>query len=77
MLDALNDRAYPVVSAVNLFSATVVVFVNLLTDLPLSKGAHVLVIVGTSRAASIADSARAAEFELGSGDIARIDAATA
>ena len=33
MLDALNDRDYPVVSAVNLFFATVVVFVNLLTDL--------------------------------------------
>ncbi len=32
MLDALNDRDYPVVSAVNLFFATVVV-VNLLTDL--------------------------------------------
>ena len=33
MLDALNDRDYPVVSAVNLFFATVVVLVNLLTDL--------------------------------------------
>ena len=33
MLDALNDRDYPVVSGVNLFFATVVVFVNLLTDL--------------------------------------------
>ena len=33
MLDALNDRDYPVVSAVNLFFGTVVVFVNLLTDL--------------------------------------------
>ena len=33
MLDALNDRDYPVVSAVNLFFATVVVAVNLLTDL--------------------------------------------
>ena len=33
MLDALNDRDYPVVSAVNGFFATVVVFVNLLTDL--------------------------------------------
>ena len=33
MLDALNDRDYPVVSAVNLFFATVVVVVNLLTDL--------------------------------------------
>ena len=33
MLDALGDRDYPVVSAVNLFFATVVVFVNLLTDL--------------------------------------------
>ncbi len=31
MLDALNDRDYPVVSAVNLFFATVVV--NLLIDL--------------------------------------------
>ena len=33
MLDALSDRDYPVVSAVNLFFATVVVLVNLLTDL--------------------------------------------
>ena len=33
MLDALKDRDYPVVSAVNLFFATVVVVVNLLTDL--------------------------------------------
>ena len=34
MLDALNDRDYPVVSAVNLFfAAVVVVVVNLLTDL--------------------------------------------
>ncbi len=33
MLDALNERDYPVVSAVNLFFATVVVAVNLLTDL--------------------------------------------
>ena len=33
MLDALNDRDYPVVSAVNLFFGTVVVFGNLLTDL--------------------------------------------
>ena len=33
MLAALNDRDYPVVSAVNLFFATVVVVVNLLTDL--------------------------------------------
>ena len=33
MLDALNDRDYPVVSAVNLFFAAVVVVVNLLTDL--------------------------------------------
>ena len=33
MLDALSDRDYPVVSAVNLFFATVVVVVNLLTDL--------------------------------------------
>ena len=33
MLDALNDRDYPVVSAVNLFFATVVVVVNLLIDL--------------------------------------------
>ena len=32
MLDALNERD-PVVSAVNLFFATVVVAVNLLTDL--------------------------------------------
>ena len=33
MLDALNDRDYPVVSAINLFFATVVVVVSLLTDL--------------------------------------------
>ena len=33
MLDALNERDYPVVSAVNLFFAAVVVAVNLLTDL--------------------------------------------
>ena len=33
MLDALSDRDYPVVSAVNLFFAAVVVVVNLLTDL--------------------------------------------
>ena len=33
MLDALNDRDYPVVSAINLFFATVVVLVNLVTDL--------------------------------------------
>ncbi|MDE0229132.1 MAG: ABC transporter permease [Spirochaetaceae bacterium] len=33
MLDALGDRDYPVVSAVNLFFATVVVVVNLVTDL--------------------------------------------
>ena len=33
MLVALNDRDYPVVSAVNLFFAAVVVVVNLLTDL--------------------------------------------
>ena len=33
LMDALGDRDYPVVSAVNLFFATVVVFVNLLTDL--------------------------------------------
>ena len=33
MLDALNERDYPVVSAVNLFFAAVVVVVNLLTDL--------------------------------------------
>ena len=32
MLDALGDRDYPVVSAINLFFATVVVLVNLLTD---------------------------------------------
>ena len=44
MLDALNDRYYPLVSAVNLFFATVVVL-NLLTDLlyasldPRSRGA--------------------------------------
>ena len=33
MLAALNDRDYPVVSAINLFFATVVVLVNLVTDL--------------------------------------------
>ena len=33
MLAALNDRDYPVVSAINLFFATVVVVVNLVTDL--------------------------------------------
>ena len=33
MLDALNERDYPVVSAVNLFFATVGVLVNLLPDL--------------------------------------------
>ena len=33
MLDTLTDRDYPVVSGLNLFFATVVVFVNLLTDL--------------------------------------------
>ena len=33
MLDALNNRDYPVVSAINLFFATVVVVVSLLTDL--------------------------------------------
>ena len=43
----------------------------------LAKGPHVLVIVGASRAASIEDSARAADFELDAGDRARIDAATA
>ena len=43
----------------------------------LAKGPHVLVIVGASRAASIEDSARAAELELDAGDIAQIDAATA
>ena len=43
----------------------------------LAKGPHVVVIVGASRAASIEDSARAADFELDAGDRARIDAATA
>ena len=43
----------------------------------LAKGPHVLVIVGASRTATIADSARAADFELDAGDRARIDAATA
>ena len=38
MLDALNDRDYPVVSAVNLFFTTVVVLVNLLTDLLYAVG---------------------------------------
>ena len=33
MLDTLTDRDYPVVSGLNLFFATVVVLVNLLTDL--------------------------------------------
>ena len=43
----------------------------------LAKGPHVLVIVGASRTATIADSARAADFALDAGDRARIDAATA
>ncbi|MDE0229641.1 MAG: aldo/keto reductase, partial [Spirochaetaceae bacterium] len=43
----------------------------------LAKGAHVLVIVGASRAATIEDSARAADLDLDAGDVARIDAATA
>ena len=42
----------------------------------LAKGAHVLVIVGASRTATIEDSARAADLDLDAGDIARIDAAT-
>ena len=33
MLDALNDRDYPVVSGINLFFATVVVGINLMIDL--------------------------------------------
>ena len=41
----------------------------------LSKGPQVIVIVGASRAASIEDSARAAEFELDAGHIAQIDEA--
>ena len=47
MLDALRTRDYPVVSAVNLFFATVVVFVNLLTDLLYAVGlaATVLTVV--------------------------------
>ena len=47
MLDALQTRDYPVVSAVNLFFATVVVFVNLLTDLLYAVGlaATVLTVV--------------------------------
>jgi pyridoxine 4-dehydrogenase len=43
----------------------------------LSRGPHVLVIVGASRAASIEDSARAAELELDADDIAHIDEAAA
>ena len=43
----------------------------------LAKGPHVVVIVGASRAATIEDSARAAELELSTGDIAQIDTATA
>ena len=42
----------------------------------LSKGPQVLVIVGASRAASIEDSARAAEFELDAAHVARIDEAS-
>ena len=43
----------------------------------LAKGPHVLVIVGASQTATIADSARAADFELDAGDRARTDPATA
>ena len=43
----------------------------------LAKGPHVVVIVGASRAATMEDSARAAELELSTGDIAQIDTATA
>ena len=32
MLTALNDRDYPVVSGINLFFATAVVGINLMTD---------------------------------------------
>ena len=42
----------------------------------LSKGPQVLVIVGASRAASIEDSARAAELELDAAHVARIDEAS-
>ena len=42
----------------------------------LSKGPHVLVIVGASRAAAIEDSAPAADLELDASDLARLDAAT-
>ena len=41
----------------------------------LSKGPQVLVIVGASRAASIEDSARAAELELDAAHVAHIDEA--
>ena len=43
----------------------------------LAKGPHVLVIVGASRAATIEDSARAADLKFDTGDVAQIDAATA
>ena len=43
----------------------------------LAKGPHVLVIVGASRAATIEDSARAADLELDASDLAQIDAVTA
>ncbi|MCZ6592023.1 MAG: aldo/keto reductase [Alphaproteobacteria bacterium] len=43
----------------------------------LSKGPQVLVIVGASRAASIEDSARAAQLELDANDIALIGEAIA
>ena len=41
----------------------------------LSKGPQVLVIVGASRAASIEDSARAADLELDADHVAQIDEA--
>ena len=43
----------------------------------LAKGPQVLVIVGSSRAATIEDSAGAADLELDAGDVANIDAASA
>jgi aryl-alcohol dehydrogenase-like predicted oxidoreductase len=43
----------------------------------LAKGPHVLVIVGSSRAATIDDSARAADLDLTAADIAQINAASA
>ena len=43
----------------------------------LSKGQHMIVIVGASRTASIEDSARAADLELDASDLAEIDGTAA